>query len=390
MHAGQYSAITEFLLDRYTNVPMLVYGPSGIGKTQIPEDLCKKRGIPYIYFNATGMEPADLIGLPFKDEVNEEFTLLDPATGKEVKKQQRMTVMRHMPPAKLAQVERSPRGIICIDEINRLEQQVRHTVMQFLDRRELGEVNLPPGWLIMLTANPSDSDYQVDEMDVALRRRCMVYKLEFDLNMWVEWATTEYRSPVLDQRTGKAVDTALSARIIAAVRRTTKAFRWEIENEIPQKPTAFGAKVCSELYHAGTMEHFDPEMASIIFSGVVGPEVGQAIVKSLSDEKIQAMLERAMKGEKFEASHDVMIDLLDLFWEKVSSSPKKYGPQIMNFYKCLGQDIRAVLVKRIYPFFSKKEYIADPNFQELAKEWREWCVKMMYKLKGLRAPGQNT
>jgi len=387
MHPGQYAAISEFLLDRYTNVPTLYYGASGIGKTQIIEDLCKKRGIPFVYFNATGMEPADLIGLPYKDEMDVPTLTIE--NGKEVRGTRKMTVMRHMPPAKLAMVEGAPKGVICIDEVNRLEQQVRHTVMQFLDRRELGEVNLPPGWLIVLTANPSDSDYQVDELDIALRRRCMVFKLEFDLNMWVEWATTDYRSPVIDPHTGQPVGTALSARIIAAVRRTAKAFRWEIENEIPQKPTAFGAKVCSELYHAGAMEHFDAEMTTILFGGVVGPEVGQAIVKSLSDEKIQAMLEKAMKGEKFEATHDVMIDLLDLFWEKVSASPKKYGPQIMNFYKCLGQDIRAVLVKRIYPFFSKKEYIADPNFQELAKEWREWCVKMMYKLKGLRAPGQT-
>jgi hypothetical protein len=387
MHPGQYAAISEFLLDRYTNVPTLYYGASGIGKTQIIEDLCKKRGIPFVYFNATGMEPADLIGLPYKAEIEMPYATIE--NGKDVIKQRMVTVMRHMPPIKLAQVEGAPKGVICIDEVNRLEQQVRHTVMQFLDRRELGEVNLPPGWLIVLTANPSDSDYQVDELDIALRRRCMVFKLEFDLNMWIEWATTDYRSPVIDPHTGQPVGTALSARIIAAVRRTAKAFRWDIENEIPQKPTAFGAKVCSELYHAGAMEHFDAEMSTILFGGVVGPEVGQAIVKSLSDEKIQAMLEKAMKGEKFEATHDVMIDLLDLFWEKVSASPKKYGPQIMNFYKCLGQDIRAVLVKRIYPFFSKKEYIADPNFQELAKEWREWCVKMMYKLKGLRAPGQT-
>jgi hypothetical protein len=389
MHSGQYQSIVEFLLDRYTAVPMLVTGPSGIGKTQIPEQVAIKKGIPYVYFNATGMEPADLIGLPFKDQIKMKITEADPEDAeKTVEREVERVVMRHMPPVSLAQVEASPKGIICIDEITRVEQQVRHTIMQFLDRRILGEVQLPPGWLIILTANLQDADSQVDNLDAALVRRTMNYRLEFNLDTWVDWATTDYRSPIIDPKTHKAINSSLSARVISAVRRTAKVFNWKGGEDIISRPTGAGATICSELYHAGALDYFDAETSSIVFGSVVGPEVGQAVVKSLSDAKIQHLLDKAMRSEKFEAPHDQMIDLMDLFWERVSPSPKKYGDQILNFFNCLSQDMRAVLVKRIYPYFSKKDYINDKKFQELAKTWREWCTKMMYRLKGMKmTPG---
>ena len=65
MNTAQYEKVIEFLFDKYPRIPLFVYGHSGIGKTEIAESVAKRRGVPTVYLNATGMESPDLTGLPY-------------------------------------------------------------------------------------------------------------------------------------------------------------------------------------------------------------------------------------------------------------------------------------------------------------------------------------
>jgi len=361
--AKQYEDVIRFCATDAPWMNIMSYGHSGIGKTAIPKQIAAELGIPYIHLDATGMEPSDLIGLPFKEE-------MIAADGKT-----KEMVTRFLPPRFLKAMEQSPNGIFIMDEVTRLDLQVRNTWMQFLSEGTLGEVKRPlgtdeksgkpTGWLVVQTANPADEGYQVTDLDIALVRRSIVLELGYDLEVWRDWAAGKYRS-----RGGQPI----SARVIAAAGRMNKGLVKPIKNKIMQTLTPDGLRVCSELVEVGIMDKMDRDTALAVLSGAAGSEAALAIYQSLNDKRLQELLDQAMKGEKVKFGgndHDVAVDLLYVFWEKVAKNAKKYAKEITNLYHCLPEDIRIALIKACYSNFAKHR----EEFQELAKEWREWCTK---------------
>lgn len=391
MVPSEYGGFVDWKIDHYTKVPVFVVGPSGNGKTGIVEAICKRRNVDpndptnpnprkfgFVYLNGTSMEATDLMGLPARDTYEETFK--DPTTGKDVTR--KIEVTRFLPPKFLKDVESYERGVLLIDEVNRAPLEVRNVLMQLLDRRTIGEVTLPDGWQIVLTANPHDTGYQVDELDEAFLRRCIIIKLVFSMDGWAEWGMTEYKSPIQG-----FLGAPISATVVSAARRMVKLLNKDVENEMKQVPTGFGLQVCSELAQAGLREDFEPSMVRQIFAGCVGDDLAEAVIKALSDDKLKELLDKVMQGKPVTGEkHDVYVDLLDLFWEKIYQSPKKFRDAVGVFFGSLPEDIRSVYVRRLYPFFSKKDYITDPIFEKMANDWREFCTRTMYRVKGLRNP----
>jgi MoxR-like ATPase len=353
MDCERYEAVLTFLANNcqsmgYTNV--LVYGHSGIGKTAIPKQVAKNLEIPYILLDATGMEPSDLIGLPFKEQMNGDNSEL---------------CTRFLPPKFIKAMEKSERGIFIMDEVTRLDLQVRNTWMQFLSEGILGEVKRPEGWLVVQTANPADEGYQVQELDIALVRRSIVLQLDYDLEVWRDWAAGKYRS-----KNGNPI----SARVIAAAGRLNKGLVKPVKNRIQPTLTPDGLRVCSELIEAGLMEQLDKDTAISVMSGAVGSEAALSIYSQLSDKRLQELLKLALDNKpiKFGSNdHDIAVDLMYLFLEHVNKKPKAYAEHVLNMYNCLPDDIKIALIKAVYSYFAKypKEY------DELRKVWQTWCTE---------------
>jgi hypothetical protein len=149
--------------------PVCVWGRHGIGKTEIVEAVAAARGAALVSVAPAQFEEmGDLIGMP--------VVVGDGAATR-------------MAPPEWVPREPGP-GILLVDDVNRADDRILRGLMQLLQRGALTSWRLPPGWQIVLTANPDGGDYSVTPMDDAMLTRMLHVTLRFDVRRWAAWAET--------------------------------------------------------------------------------------------------------------------------------------------------------------------------------------------------------
>jgi MoxR-like ATPase len=143
--------------------PVLIEGPTGVGKSDIVRQVAQKLGIGCQVLDLSLLEPPDLVGLP---------TIADGRTT--------YAVPRSLPVDGV--------GILLLEELNRAERFVQQPALQLLTARRLHEYEVPEGWSLMAAVNPEDSDYCVTPMDPALRARFLTVRVRADRASWLAWA----------------------------------------------------------------------------------------------------------------------------------------------------------------------------------------------------------
>ena len=155
-----------------TSLPLLLEGPTGIGKSQIVELFTKQEDLDLVILDLSLLEPPDLIGLPVIENNR----------------------TRYATPASLPQ---SGKGILMLEELNRAETPVMQPALQLLSARRLNDYILPEGWLCVAAINPEDEDYLVNVLDPALRSRFMQLRVTAETASWLKWAEDNAVHPVI-------------------------------------------------------------------------------------------------------------------------------------------------------------------------------------------------
>ncbi|MET0343796.1 MAG: MoxR family ATPase [Polyangiales bacterium] len=143
--------------------PVLLEGPTGIGKSELVAQVAKKLGIAHRVLDLSLLEPPDLVGLP---------VIEDGVT--------RYALPRFLP--------REGAGILMLEELNRAERYIQQPALQLLTARALHEYVLPEGWACFAAINPETGDYQVTPLDAALRARFLQVPVRADRASWLAWA----------------------------------------------------------------------------------------------------------------------------------------------------------------------------------------------------------
>jgi MoxR-like ATPase len=143
--------------------PLLLVGPHGVGKSEGAKAAADELGIGFISRDLSLMEPPDLVGLPKLDG----------------------GVTRYYPPAFLPT---AGEGLLLMEELNRCPVYMRAPCLTLLTMRAVGDYRLPAGWLPAAAINPSEGDYEVDDLDPALRSRFVQVEVEADQQEWLAWA----------------------------------------------------------------------------------------------------------------------------------------------------------------------------------------------------------
>ena len=156
-HDGQISQHT----------PVMLWGPPGVGKSQIIAGIAKKHGVPLIDIRLSQMEPTDLRGIPFRKDDNVEWSV----------------------PAMLPDAKRHGEcGILFLDEINAAPPTVSAAAYQLILDRRLGEYTIPDGWAIFAAGNRQGDRGVTYAMPAPLANRFTHYDVEAYLDDWVSWA----------------------------------------------------------------------------------------------------------------------------------------------------------------------------------------------------------
>ena len=134
-------------LCRESDVPLLLSGRPGIGKSDLLKAAAKELGIGCICRDLSIMDPPDLVQPAGSPGKRHGFC--------------RRNFCRE-----------GADGLFIIEELNREDRHMRAPCLQLLTDRCLNDYRLPKGWLPMAAINPfEDGKNDVDDLDEALLSR---------------------------------------------------------------------------------------------------------------------------------------------------------------------------------------------------------------------------
>lgn len=149
------------------HTPVMLWGPPGVGKSQIVAQIAARHGAPVIDIRLSQMEPSDLRGIPFRvgDLVQWAVPALLPDAA------------RH-----------GPRGVLFLDEITSAPPAVSAAAYQLILDRRLGEYAIPDGWAIFAAGNRQGDRGVTYAMPAPLANRFSHFEVEVNLDDWAAWA----------------------------------------------------------------------------------------------------------------------------------------------------------------------------------------------------------
>lgn len=161
------SILTAFQTKR----PLFLWGPPGIGKSELVEGITAELGGTMIDLRLGQMEPTDIRGIPFYNK----------DTGK----------MDWAPPVELPDEELAsqyPIVVLFLDELNSAPASVQAAAYQLILNRRIGKYRLPDN-VVMVAAGNRESDKGVTyRMPTPLANRFIHQEMKVDFASWQEWA----------------------------------------------------------------------------------------------------------------------------------------------------------------------------------------------------------
>jgi len=151
--------------------PMFLWGPPGIGKSEVVADITAEMGGLMIDLRLGQMDPTDIRGIPF---YNKELNKMDWA-----------------PPIDLPDEETAakyPIVVLFMDEMNSAAPAVQAAAYQLVLNRRIGKYFLPDN-VVMIAAGNRESDKGVTyRMPTPLANRFVHIEMKPDFATWQEWA----------------------------------------------------------------------------------------------------------------------------------------------------------------------------------------------------------
>ncbi len=151
--------------------PVFLWGPPGIGKSELVAGIAEDLGGLMIDIRLSQMEPTDLRGIPFYNKDN----------GK----------MDWAPPIELPDAETAsqyPIVVLFMDEMNSAPPATQAAAYQLILNRRVGKYVLPDN-VVMVAAGNRDSDKGVTyRMPSPLANRFVHLEMRVDFDSWQTWA----------------------------------------------------------------------------------------------------------------------------------------------------------------------------------------------------------
>jgi len=151
--------------------PLFLWGPPGIGKSELVEGIARDLNGLMIDLRLGQMEPTDIRGIPF---YNKDIGKMDWA-----------------PPVELPDEEMAaqyPIVVLFLDELNSAAPSVQSAAYQLILNRRIGKYVLPDN-VVMVAAGNRESDKGVTyRMPTPLANRFIHQEMKVDFASWQEWA----------------------------------------------------------------------------------------------------------------------------------------------------------------------------------------------------------
>jgi len=158
--------------------PVFLWGPPGIGKSELVAGIAKNMGGAMIDMRMALSEPTDLRGIPFYNK----------ETG----------MMEWAPPVDLPTEEfcaQYPIVVLFLDEMNAAPPSVQAAGYQLILNRQVGSYHLPDNVVIVAAGNRETDKGVTYRMPSPLANRFVHLEMRVDFESWFEWAVMNKVSP---------------------------------------------------------------------------------------------------------------------------------------------------------------------------------------------------
>ena len=153
----------------------IIWGGQGVGKSSIIRQWCDQRKRKFIPLHFGQFDsPGDVLGMPDIE-------------GRGTKSRKTIIAKPDWFP------EKGWKSVVFCDEINRANNLVSQLLHPFLLDRMVGQHQIPDDVFIIAAANPPETEFQVNDLDVAVMDRLMHIPMEQDQTGadWLGWANRE-------------------------------------------------------------------------------------------------------------------------------------------------------------------------------------------------------
>lgn len=269
MRPAQLSTILdrEFLsAQEGHHTPVMLWGPPGVGKSQIIAQVAARHCVPMIDIRLSQMEPSDLRGIPFRIEDRVEWAI----------------------PSMLPDAKRHGlQGILFLDEITSAPPSVSAAAYQLILDRRLGAYHIPEGWAIFAAGNRQGDRGVTYTMPAPLANRFSHFEVEANLDDWVAWAYANH----------------IDERLIGFLR-----FRPELLFDFnpAHNPVAFPSPRSWEFAHRALQKFGDhPELLLPTLQACVGPAAGLELNAFIENLDRMPDLDAILRGEEVAVPREV-------------------------------------------------------------------------------------
>jgi ATPase family associated with various cellular activities (AAA) len=151
--------------------PVFLWGPPGIGKSELVAEIAQELGGYMIDLRLGQMEPTDIRGIPFYNKDSGKMDWAEPVD---------------LPTEELA--GQYPVVVLFLDELNSAAPSVQAAAYQLILNRRVGKYVLPDN-VVLVAAGNRESDKGVTyRMPTPLANRFVHQEMRVDFPSWQEWA----------------------------------------------------------------------------------------------------------------------------------------------------------------------------------------------------------
>jgi len=309
-----------------TKRPLLLIGPSGVGKTTAVKAFAKAMGVGYYEYRAAYCEPGDLKGL-CNPGPNDEMNFLRP---------------NDLPP------KDAKDSILFLDEINRASTSVLNCLMQATDGSgRIATHELPEGLLVVAACNPDNANHLVNSMDFALVNRFNVVEIDYDKNVLLKYGKEKAWHP----------------KVLGFIAAESSLFTEQKFDGTHNVVTSRSLEYMSDMEKAGLGE--DLELHRITSQGLLGQKLGLQYhayatgEQPVTVEELRSDKDAMKRIKKFSDPKAIRSDLISVTngglvdWFKDNAAEKfdkKTQKTIVSYLSTIPADSAVGVLKSIFMF----------------------------------------
>jgi MoxR-like ATPase len=144
------------------NLPTMLWGPPGIGKSSLDQQAAERANLPFVQLELAVLPPQELMGLPYVKDGKSHYAAPGfwPST---------------------------PNGILVLEDLSHALPAVQAMGMSLLLEKRVGQNRLPKGWKVLATGNRVVDAAGAHRIPTATASRMVHITVKEDITVWRNW-----------------------------------------------------------------------------------------------------------------------------------------------------------------------------------------------------------